>query len=334
MAFFYDTKDYCVYLCLMNQPFPENGKRYNSYNEYFKATFGQRVQKVSIDAGFTCPNRDGTLAKGGCTYCNNDAFNPSYCHPAKPVHQQISEGIEFHRIRYRRALRYLAYLQTYSNTYAPAEELERIYHEALSHPDVIGLIIGTRPDCIDDEKLDLIARLSERYYVMVEYGIESVNDDTLAGINRGHSYRQTKEAIVQTAGKGIKTGAHLIFGLPGESREEMMESVNEISRLPLTTIKFHQLQIVKNTQMAADYLKDPAPFRLFTLDEYIDFIIRYIERLNPAFIIERFTGEVPPRFLVTPPWGNLRSDQVTVMITGEMERRGTWQGKYFVSSAS
>jgi uncharacterized protein len=307
-----------------------NKRPYNSYNEYFKKTFGQRVQKVSIDAGFTCPNRDGSLAKGGCTYCNNDAFNPSYCNPVKPVHQQINEGIEFHKVRYRRALKYLAYLQTYSNTYAPLAELEKIYLDAVSHPDIIGLIIGTRPDCIDDEKLNLIAGLAEKYYVMVEYGIESVYDKTLEKINRGHTYGQTKEAIIKTAARGIKTGAHLIFGLPGESREEMLESVNEISRLPLTTIKFHQLQIVKNTQMAAEYLKDPSAFRLFTLDKYIDFIIRYIERLNPAFIIERFTGEVPPRFLVTPPWGNLRSDQVTVMITEEMAKRNTWQGKYFI----
>lgn len=313
----------------MNQAFPLNGKRYNSYNEYFKRTFGQRVQKVSIDAGFTCPNRDGLLARGGCSYCNNDAFNPSYCNQAKSVHQQINEGIGFHKTRYRRALKYLAYLQTYSNTYAPVSELEKIYNDALGHPGVIGLIIGTRPDCIDDEKLDLIARLAEKSYVMVEYGIESVNNKTLESINRGHTYQQTREAVINTASKGIRTGAHLIFGLPGESREEMMESVKEISGLPLTTIKFHQLQIVKNTRMANDYLKDPSQFRLFALDEYIDFIIRYIERLNPSFIIERFTGEVPPRFLTTPPWGNLRSDQVTVMITEEMERRNTWQGKYF-----
>lgn len=300
---------------------------YNSYNEYFKRTFGQRVQKVSIDAGFTCPNRDGIAGTGGCTYCNNDAFNPSYCEAVKPVRQQIDEGIEFHKVRYRRAMKYLAYFQTYSNTYAPVERLQQIYTEALSHPDIIGLIIGTRPDCMDDEKLSLIAGLAGKYYVMVEYGVETTNEATLLKINRGHTYRQSREAIIKTAAMGIKTGAHFIFGLSGESREEMLDSVEEVSSLPLTTIKFHQLQIVKNTRMAYDYLKDPGSFSLFTLEEYIDFIIRYIERLNPSFIIERFTGEVPPRFLVTPPWGNLRSDQVTVKIVEEMRKRGTWQGK-------
>jgi len=308
---------------------PFKDKFYNSYNEYFRQTFGQRVQKVSIDAGFTCPNRDGSITKGGCTYCNNDAFNPSYCEPIKPIHQQIDEGISFHKVRYRRALKYLAYLQTYSNTYASLAELERIYTEALSHPDVIGLIIGTRPDCVDDDKLNLIADFSKSKYVMVEYGIESISNTTLERINRGHSYEQTREAIFKTAEKGIKTGAHLIFGLPGESRDAMFNSVTEISGLPLTTIKFHQLQIIRNTRMAYEYISHPESFDLFTLEDYIDFIINYIERLNPRFIIERFTGEVPPRFLVTPPWGNLRSDQVTVRIIDEMRKRNTWQGKFY-----
>lgn len=310
-----------------DQPFI--GKPYNSYNEYFKKTFGQRVQKVSIDAGFTCPNRDGTMGKGGCTYCNNDAFNPSYCGSIKSVEQQINEGIEFHKIRYRRALKYLAYFQTYSNTYATVDSLRNMYSKALEHPEVQGLIIGTRPDCIDKEKLELIKELSDSHYVMVEYGVETTNEDTLIRINRGHTWEQSRQAIEDTASAGIRTGAHLIFGLPGESRQEMLDRVKEISELPLTTIKFHQLQIVKNTMMAYDYLNDPSSFNLFGLEEYVDFIIRFIEQMNPRFIIERFTGEVPPRFLVTPPWGNLRSDQVMVMITDEMTKRKTWQGKYF-----
>lgn len=313
----------------MNYLSPFGEKPYNSYNEYFKRTFGSRVQKVSIDAGFTCPNRDGSIATGGCTYCNNDAFNPSYCDPNKSVTRQINEGMEFHKVRYRRALKYLAYFQTYSNTYAPVEQLRQLYTEALEHPDIIGLIIGTRPDCIDREKLDFLAELSNSHYIMVEYGLESTDDRILESINRGHSYQATKTAIIDTAKKGIKTGAHLIFGLPGESREMMLQRVTEVSELPLTTIKFHQLQIVKGTRMAAEYLKNPQQFALFSLDEYIDFIIRFIERLNPDFIIERFTGEVPPRYLVTPPWGNLRADQVVVKITSEMIKRNTWQGKYY-----
>lgn len=304
-------------------------KRYNSYNEYFKRTFGQRVQKVSIDAGFTCPNRDGTVGTGGCTYCNNDAFNPSYCQPEKPVSQQIAEGIEFHKVRYRRALKYLAYFQTYSNTYAPLDQLKDLYEQALAHPEIIGLVIGTRPDCIDDEKLNYLSTIARDHYLIVEYGMESTRNDTLKLINRGHTFEQSAEAIIKTASYGLKTGTHIIFGLPGESREQMLNQVDIISQLPLTSIKFHQLQIITNTTMASQYLDDPNQFDLFKLDEYIEFIVRFIERLNPDIVIERFTGEVPPRFLVNKAWGQLRSDQVVVMIEKELERQDTWQGKKY-----
>ncbi|NTW24089.1 MAG: TIGR01212 family radical SAM protein, partial [Lentimicrobium sp.] len=293
---------------------PFSNKRYNSYNEYFKRTFGQRVQKVSIDAGFTCPNRDGTVGSGGCTYCNNDAFNPSYCQPHKTVAMQIAEGIEFHKIRYRRALKYLAYFQTYSNTYAPLSTLKELYGQALSYPEIAGLVIGTRPDCIDGEKLSYFSQLAAEYYIIIEYGLESTSNETLKRINRGHTWEQTVTAINKTAEAGIKTGAHLIFGLPGETRETMLQQVDLISQLPLTTIKFHQLQIVRDTLMARQYMENAENFHLFELEEYVNFIVEFIERLNPAFVIERFTGEVPPRFLVSKPWGQLRSDQVTLLI--------------------
>ncbi|MBK9358654.1 MAG: TIGR01212 family radical SAM protein [Bacteroidales bacterium] len=308
---------------------PFGNKRYNSYNEYFKRTFGQRVQKVSIDAGFTCPNRDGSKGTGGCTYCNNDAFNPSYCQPAKPVEIQINEGIEFHKIRYRRALKYLAYFQTYSNTYAPLEQLKPLYSQALAHPDVVGLVIGTRPDCIDEKKLDFFSSLAGKHYLVIEYGIESTRNKTLELINRGHTYQESVEAIRKTAALGIRTGAHLIFGLPGETRSEMLSQVDEISSLPLTTIKFHQLQIVRNTLMAKQFQENPEQFNLFTLDEYLDFIVRFVEKLNPGIVIERFSGEVPPGFLISKPWAELRADQVALKIEHEMEARDTWQGKYY-----
>jgi len=304
-------------------------KRYNSYNEYFKRTFGSRVQKVSIDAGFTCPNRDGKAGTGGCTYCNNEAFNPSYCQPSKSITQQINEGIEFHKVRYRRAMRYLAYFQTYSNTYAPLSRLKEIYDEALQHPDIIGLVIGTRTDCMDDEKLQYFASLSQKYYVIIEYGLETTNNTTLAAINRGHNFEQAETMIRKTASYGIKTGIHLIFGLPGESREEMLSRAEVVSGLPLSTIKFHQLQIVKDTVMARQFKENPDFFTLFSLDEYVEFIVVFIERLNPDFVIERFTGEVPPRFLISQPWGSLRADQVAVMIEAELEKRDTWQGRLF-----
>ena len=307
-----------------------SGKRYNSYNEYFKRTFGSRVQKVSIDAGFTCPNRDGTAGLGGCTYCNNEAFNPSYCQPSKSVTQQINEGIEFHKVRYRRAMKYLAYFQTYSNTYDSLEKLKAIYDEALSHPDVVGLVIGTRPDCIDEEKLRYFSELSKKQYVIIEYGLETTNEQSLIDLNRGHTYELTAEMIRKTAAFGIKSGAHLIFGLPGETRDEMLESVNLVSKLPLNTVKFHQLQIVVDTVMAKNYHENPEKFNLFTLEEYITFIVKFIERLNPEIVIERFTGEVPPRFLVTAAWGKLRSDQVATRIEEELEKQDTWQGKFWV----
>ncbi|MCB0804392.1 MAG: TIGR01212 family radical SAM protein [Bacteroidales bacterium] len=304
-------------------------RRFNSYAEYFKKEFGERVQKVSIDAGFTCPNRDGTLARGGCSYCNNEAFNPSYCSPDKSVTQQLQEGIEFHKVRYRRAKKYLAYFQTYSNTYAPIEKLKTIYDDALAFPGVIGLVIGTRTDCMDSEKLAYFSQLSKKVYVIIEYGIESCYDKTLQIINRQQSFNETREMILKTNDAGIKTGAHLIFGLPGESREEMMAEAEIISELPITTVKFHQLQIVKGTAMAKDYAKNPGKYNLFTLDDYISFITQFISKLNPQFIIERFTGEVPPRFHAGPNWGIIRNDRVNLEIEKHLEINNLWQGKYF-----
>jgi radical SAM protein (TIGR01212 family) len=307
----------------------EHQKRYNSYNEYFKKQFGERVQKVSIDAGMTCPNRDGALALGGCTYCNNDAFNPSYCSPEKSITLQIKEGIEFHKVRYRRANKYLAYFQTYSNTYAPLEQLRKIYDEALQYPGIIGLVIGTRPDCIDDEKLEYFAELNKKHYLILEYGIESCYNETLTIINRQHTFEQSVEALEKTARKGIRTGAHIIFGLPGESREDMLKEAAILSRLPINNIKFHQLQIVKNTKMATEYANNPEKFNLFSMNDYIDFIVNFIEKLNPKFIIERFTGEVPPRYLAGPNWGIIRSDRINLLIENKLIEKDTWQGKFY-----
>jgi len=312
----------------MNLPWGHD-KRFNSYSEYFKHQFGERVQKVSVDAGFTCPSRDGSLAYGGCTYCNNDAFNPSYCDPKKPITQQLNEGIEFHLKRYRRAKKYLAYFQTYSNTYSPLEKLKEMYSEALKHPGIIGLVIGTRPDCIDEKKLDWFSELAQKYYIIIEYGIESCYNKTLEKINRQHTFEQSVEAIKKTACRGIKTGAHIIFGLPGESREEMLKEAEILSELPINNIKFHQLQIIKNTAMAREYEKNPARFDLFSMDEYIHFIIKFIERLNPEFIIERFTGEVPPRFLAGPNWGLIRNDEINRLIENRLDKLNTWQGKMY-----
>jgi len=304
-------------------------RRYNNYNEYFKRVFGRRVQKLSVDAGFTCPNRDGKVGHGGCTYCNNDAFNPSYCIPTKGVSQQLMEGKEFHSWRYRRAVEYLAYFQAFSNTYAPLDQLKRLYTEALSMDGVIGLVIGTRPDCVDEEKLDFFASLAQKYYVILEYGIESCYNKTLDRINRGHSFETAQWAIKESAERGIHVGAHLIFGLPGESREEMLAEAEIVSSLPLDTIKFHQLQIIQGTLMQRDYELNPNEYDLFTPDEYYEFVVDFTERLNPEFVIERFSGEAPPRFVIAPQWGKIRADEVARAIEDRLAQRDTWQGRLF-----
>jgi len=304
-------------------------RRFNAYSNYFRSLYGARVQKVSIDAGFTCPNRDGSKGSGGCTYCNNDAFNPSYCQPLKSVSVQIEEGIEFHKWRYSEAVSYLAYFQAYSNTYAPLETLKKLYDEALSYPGVVGLIIGTRPDCIDEEKLDYMKELSRKCYLAVEYGIESCYNKTLKRINRGHSYEDAVWAVEKTASMGINTGAHFIFGLPGETREEMLSEVGIISGLPIKTVKFHQLQIIKGTTMEKEFENNPGDFELFTWEEYLDFFILFLERLNPAIVVERFTGEAPPRFLKGEGWGKKRTDQIVNLIENRLEELDTWQGRLY-----
>lgn len=312
----------------MNQEFPwGHSRRYNAYAQYFERTFGARVQKVTIDAGFTCPNRDGTKGRGGCTYCNNDAFNPSYCSPQKSITQQIEEGIEFHANRYRRASKFLAYFQAYSNTYDTLDNLRRRYDEALKIENVVGLVIGTRPDCIDEEKLEYFEQLARTHYVIIEYGIESCYDATLRRINRGHTFAEAEKAIRMTADYGLKTGAHLIFGLPGETRQMMLDEAVIISSLPLTTVKFHQLQIIKNTVIERQYRRQPEDFRFFNLDEYINLVIDFLELLNPAIVVERFAGEVPPRFIAGPGWGALRYDQILQIIEQQLQKRNTWQGR-------
>ena len=304
-------------------------RRFNSYSNYFTKQFGGRVQKISIDAGFSCPNRDGKISMGGCTFCSNEAFNPSYCRPEKSIKQQIEEGIEFHQRRYRRANKYLAYFQPFSNTYKSLEELKDIYQQALDVPEIAGIVIGTRPDLIDESILRHLNEIQKTHYVMLEYGVESVYDETLRRVNRGHDFATAEKAIRMTADYGIPCGAHFIFGLPSESKTMMLNASDIISQLSLTTVKFHQLQIFKGTKMAEEYQAHPEIFHLFDLEEYIDFVIDFAERLNPDIVIERFAGEVPPRYLVSEPWMKLRYDEVLVRIEKRMEERDTWQGKLY-----
>lgn len=331
--------------------FPE-GKRYNTFVGYFKRRYGERLQKIVIDAGFTCPNRDGSVGRGGCTYCDNAAFHPAYSTAGKPLHRQIDEGIEFHKVRYRTTEHYLAYFQAFSNTYAPLGKLRDLYEEALSHPSVVGIVIGTRPDCIDRQKLDYLADLAggrilknwsrtlagsglsegevrTAPVVIVEYGIESCYDSTLQHINRGHDFETARRAVEMTAERGIDVGAHFILGLPGETRSMMLESCTMINALPLRSVKFHQLQIVKGTRMEQEYALHPERFERFTLDGYIDFFISMLERLRPDLFIERFVGEVPPRFVNETPWGLIRNVELLRMLDVRLQECKTWQGRLF-----
>ena len=324
--------------------FPD-GKRYNSFVGYFKRKYGERLQKIVLDAGFTCPNRDGKVGRGGCTYCDNAAFHPSYSTAGKSLYQQMDEGIEFHKVRYRTTEHYLAYFQSFSNTYGPLEKLKKLYEEALSHPDVVGIVIGTRPDCVDEEKLDYLQALSQGKVleswsrslagekdrtapiVIVEYGIESCFDVTLDRINRGHDFETARRAVQMTADRGIDTGAHFILGLPGETKQMMLDACELINALPLRSAKFHQLQIVKGTKMEKEYAECPQDFVRFSLDEYLDFFTDMLERLRPDLFIERFAGEVPPRFVNETPWGLIRNAELLRLLERRLEERNTWQGR-------
>ena len=315
---------------LKNAMYPWGDDRpYNSYSAYFRARFGERVQKVAINAGFTCPNRDGRVGVGGCTFCNNEAFTPSYCKAVKSITQQIDEGIEFHQRRYRNASRYLAYFQSFSNTYAPLEVLRERYSEALSHEGVVGLVIGTRPDCVSEEILDYLAKLAKEHYITVEYGIESCYDDTLLRINRGHDFACAERAVKMSAERGLAVGAHFVLGLPGESDEMILEQVERINALPLTTIKFHQLQVFRGTAMEREYDEYPEHFRFWELDEYLDLMVEILRRLRPDIVVERFASEAPPRYHHGRNWGLIRNETLWSMFERKLKERGAYQGELY-----
>ena len=342
------------------------GKRYNSFVGYYRRKYGERLQKLVLDAGFSCPNRDGTVGRGGCTYCDNAAFHPGYSTPGKPLLVQLDEGIEFQKVRYPRARHYLAYFQAYSNTYGSLDRLKALYEEVLAHPGVVGIVIGTRPDCVDEEKLDYLAdlaggrvldgwsrslgegkesdgqslrqthqptgspsRVLTAPIVVIEYGIESCHDSTLRRINRGHDFECARRAVEMTAARGIDTGAHFILGLPGESWQMLLDQCDTISSLPLRSVKFHQLQIVKGTAMEKEYAADPSSFYRPPLEEYLDLVTGILERLRPDLYIERVAGEVPPRFVNDTPWGLVRNFEILRLLDKRLEERDTWQGRLY-----
>jgi radical SAM protein (TIGR01212 family) len=306
-------------------------KRYNDFSTYFRSQFSERVQKVSVDAGFTCPNRDGTKGKGGCTYCNNVTFKPSYCNLDNSVTIQVQEGIEFFAKKYS-SMKFLAYFQAYTNTYAALDDLKRLYQEALQHPKIVGLVISTRPDSVTEEMLDYLADLSKEVYIMVEFGLESHLDKTLELINRGHTFAESVWALEETAKRGINNCAHLILGLPGETRADWLEQARVISKLPVKNLKLHQMQIHRNTVLEKQFKKNPDRFHIFTVEDYIELVVDYLELLNPAIIVERFVSEAPSEMVIAPQWV-LKNFEFVSKVEKRLVERDTWQGKLFEGNA-
>ena len=305
----------------------DNSMRYNDFAGFLAGEFPFKVQKISVNAGFTCPNRDGTKGFGGCTYCNNQTFNPAYCRDDRSVTMQLEEGKRFFARKYPQ-MKYLAYFQAYTNTYGELELLKRMYEEALAVEGVVGLVIGSRPDWMPDSLRDYLEEVNRRTFLLVEYGIESADDRTLERINRGHSFACTEDAVSRTAARGIRTGGHVILGLPGESREDLIKQAERLSELPLTTLKMHQLQLIRGTRMAHEYALHPEEFHLFSADEYIDLVIDYVEHLRPDLILERFVSQSPRELLIAPDWG-LKNHEFTDRVKKRMKERDAWQGKAY-----
>lgn len=296
---------------------------YNSYSQWIRKQFPYRVQKISIDAGFTCPNRDGKVGRGGCIFCDNNTFNPAYCDRKKTITQQLEEGKQFFSRKYP-DMKYLAYFQAYSNTYDTLDVLKRKYEEALAVEDVVGLVIGTRPDCMPDDVLDYLEVLNKQTFLIVEYGIESANDETLQRINRGHSFETARQSVERTTARGILTGAHVILGLPEEDATESIRQATLISSLKLNLLKIHQLQIIRGTYLAEIYEKKP--FHLYSVDEYIKLTASYLQYLRKEIIVERFVSQSPPEMVIAPHWG-MKNYEFTNLLVNYMKKEGVWQGK-------
>lgn len=297
---------------------------YNDFGTWIRKRYPFRLQKLSVDAGFTCPNRDGRIGTGGCIYCDNRTFNPAYCSKEKRITQQLEDGKAFFSRKYP-TMKYLAYFQAYTNTYAPTEQLLRMYHEALAVKDVVGLVIGTRPDCVNTEILDALTVLQEETdFLLIEYGIESANDETLRRIHRGHDFECVRRAVEETAKRGILTGGHIILGLPGEDAAESIRQAPVISSLPLDILKIHQMQIIRGTQLAQLYQKQP--FHVYDVEEYLELITAYIQWLRPDLVLERFVSQSPPDLLIAPKWG-LKNYEFTHRLENHLRKTGAYQGK-------
>lgn len=305
-------------------------ENYNSYSKWIRKIFNERVQKISVDAGFTCPNRDGSKGTGGCIYCDNLTFSPEYCSQTKSITQQLDEGIAFFNKKYP-SQQYIAYFQNYTNTYSDLKKLEELYLEALSHEKVVGIAVSTRPDCVDNGALELLAELSKSHFVTIEFGVESTSNKTLNLLNRCHSFEESKNAITKSATLGLQIGVHLILGLPDEDHAQIIGHAKELSKLPINIIKLHQLQVIKGTKLADLYFNNPDIIKLYSIEEYVDLTIDFLENLSPEIIIERFTSESPLNKVIAPKWGGLKNFEIVDKIRKRLVERNTWQGRLILS---
>ena len=303
------------------------GLRYFSYNFALRRRFGGRVQKVSIDGGFTCPNVDGSVAAGGCVFCDNRSFSPSRRAPRTAVYAQIEEGIRRVRQRYNfKCDRFLGYFQPATNTYGPLEKLRRLYLEALSHPEIVGLAIGTRPDCVPDEVLSLLEEIAADRYLSVEYGLQTIHNRSLDWMNRGHHYDAFLDAMDRSRGRGFEICAHVMLGLPGETHDCMLATAREIARLKTDAVKLHNLYAVKNTPLADQVARGEV--RLLDRGAYVQIVVDVLELLPPTCVVERVSGDAPPDYLVGPSWC-LDKPAIRAALEAELQRRDTWQGRRY-----
>ena len=296
---------------------------YKEFGTWLQAELGCKAQKLSVDAGLTCPNRDGTLGRGGCTFCDNRTFNPAYCRQGGSITDQLEAGKRFFSRKYP-TMKYLAYFQSYSNSYGTLSHLKELYEEALRVPDVVGLVIGTRPDCMPDALLEYLEELNRRTFLLVEYGVESANEETLVRVNRGHTFAQARECIIRTAQRGIRVGVHMILGFPWETRSELIRQAQLIASLPITTLKLHQLQVIRGTQLAREYEFHPWP--LPTAEEYVDLVLEYISHLPPSLVLERFVSQSPPEYVIAPRWG-LKNHEFSALVKKAIQKRSTQLGQ-------
>lgn len=296
---------------------------YKEFGTWLQAELGCKAQKLSVDAGLTCPNRDGTLGRGGCTFCDNRTFNPAYCRQGGSITDQLEAGKRFFARKYP-TMKYLAYFQSYSNSYGTLSHLKELYEEALRVPDVVGLVIGTRPDCMPDALLEYLEELNRRTFLLVEYGVESANEETLVRVNRGHTFAQARECIIRTAQRGIRVGVHMILGFPWETRSELIRQAQLIASLPITTLKLHQLQVIKGTQLAREY--ELHPWTLPTAEEYVDLVLEYISHLPSSLVLERFVSQSPPEYVIAPRWG-LKNHEFSALVKKAIQKRSTQLGQ-------